>query len=101
MIRWRFPARTLPEAVAPEVTSARQTRPGPCNYVPGPTRARNGKTATRPQLRILIPRLLLGMASDPELQERLFQMAREWMAAAMHENKVPKQKSPMGRSRGR
>jgi hypothetical protein len=36
------------------------------------------------------------MASDPELQERLFQMAREWMAAAMHENKVPKQKSPMG-----
>jgi hypothetical protein len=38
---------------------------------------------------------LAGMASDPELQERLLQMAREWMAAAMHENKVPEQKSPM------
>jgi hypothetical protein len=31
---------------------------------------------------------LAGMASDPELHERLLQMAREWMAAAMHENKV-------------
>jgi hypothetical protein len=40
---------------------------------------------------------LAGMASDPELQERLLQIAREWMAAAMHENKVPKQKSPMVR----
>jgi hypothetical protein len=27
--------------------------------------------------------------SDPVLRERLLQMAREWMAAAMHEEMVP------------
>jgi hypothetical protein len=26
---------------------------------------------------------------DPEIREQLLQMAREWMAVAMHEEKVP------------
>jgi hypothetical protein len=36
---------------------------------------------------------LAGLTSDPELQDQLLNMAREWMATAMHEAKAPKSKS--------
>jgi hypothetical protein len=32
--------------------------------------------------------------NDPALRERLLQMAREWMAAAMDEEDLPEQKLP-------
>jgi hypothetical protein len=32
---------------------------------------------------------LARLASDPMIREQLFQMAREWMAAAMHEPPPP------------
>jgi hypothetical protein len=35
---------------------------------------------------------LARMATDPEARERLFQMAREWMAIAMHEATTPERK---------
>jgi hypothetical protein len=34
---------------------------------------------------------LAGLATDPELRERLLQQAREWMAAAMGEDEVASQ----------
>ena len=34
-------------------------------------------------------------ADTPELRERLLQIAREWMAGAMHEDKSPEPKSPL------
>ena len=40
---------------------------------------------------------LAGMAeSNPELHKSLLQMAREWMAVAMHEENVPVPKSALG-----
>jgi hypothetical protein len=33
---------------------------------------------------------LAGLTDDHEIREQLFQMAREWMAQAMHEEKMPK-----------
>ena len=36
---------------------------------------------------------LAQLANDPELRERLMQMAREWMAVAMHEERLPEPKS--------
>lgn len=36
---------------------------------------------------------LAGLAENPELRERLLQMARKWMAVAMHEEKVPESDS--------
>jgi hypothetical protein len=33
---------------------------------------------------------LAGLTDDPEIREQLFQMAREWMAEAMYEVKMPK-----------
>jgi len=36
---------------------------------------------------------LSGLTQDPELREQLLNMAREWMATAMHEAKTPKPKS--------
>ena len=38
---------------------------------------------------------LANLITDPLIRERLFQMAREWMAAAMHEDKTPEPKSPL------
>jgi hypothetical protein len=35
---------------------------------------------------------LAGLAGDPEIREQLLQMAREWMAVAMHEAKLSKPK---------
>jgi hypothetical protein len=32
---------------------------------------------------------LANQSADPAIRERLFQMAREWMAVAMHEEKTP------------
>jgi hypothetical protein len=37
---------------------------------------------------------LAGLTDDPEIREQLFQMAREWMAQAMHEEKMPKSWGP-------
>jgi hypothetical protein len=37
---------------------------------------------------------LAGMAGDPEVRDGLLQLAREWMAAAMHEEKAPGARSP-------
>ena len=37
-------------------------------------------------------RLALLAKSSPELREQLLQMTREWMAAAMHESKMPEPK---------
>ena len=37
---------------------------------------------------------LAGLAENPELRERLLQMARKWMAVAMHEEKVPESELP-------
>ena len=34
-------------------------------------------------------------ADSPELRERLLQIAREWMAVAMHDDKTPEPKSPL------
>ena len=34
-------------------------------------------------------------ADSPELRERLLQIAREWMAVAVHEDKRPEPKSPL------
>ena len=34
-------------------------------------------------------------ADTPELRERLLQIAREWMAVAVHEDKRPEPKSPL------
>ena len=34
---------------------------------------------------------LAQLAHDPKVREQLMQMAREWMAAAMHEGKVENQ----------
>lgn len=36
---------------------------------------------------------LAGLTQDPELRDQLLNMAREWMATAMHEAKAPKPKS--------
>ena len=36
---------------------------------------------------------LAGLAKDPELRDQLLNMAREWMATAMHEAKSPNPKS--------
>ena len=36
---------------------------------------------------------LAGLAKDEQLREQLLNMAREWMAAAMHERKAPESKS--------
>jgi hypothetical protein len=33
---------------------------------------------------------LAGLAKDPQLRDALLNMAREWMAVAMHENEMPK-----------
>jgi len=38
---------------------------------------------------------LANRSADPAIRERLFQMAREWMAVAMHEEKMPEPKSPL------
>jgi hypothetical protein len=38
---------------------------------------------------------LANLTVDPAIRERLFQIAREWMAAAMHEDKSPEPKSPL------
>ena len=35
---------------------------------------------------------LAGLVEEPELRERLLQMAREWMAVAMPEQQTPKAK---------
>ena len=35
---------------------------------------------------------LAGLTQDPELRDQLLNMAREWMATAMHEAKTPKPK---------
>jgi hypothetical protein len=41
---------------------------------------------------------LAGLAKDPLLQEQLLNMAREWMAVAMHETKSPiRNHCPCGR----
>ena len=41
---------------------------------------------------------LAGIAnSNPELHKSLLQMAREWMAVAMHEENLPEPKSALGR----
>jgi hypothetical protein len=37
---------------------------------------------------------LAQFVNDPVIRERLLQMAREWMAALMHEEKAPEPKSP-------
>ena len=36
---------------------------------------------------------LAEMTTDPKLREQLLNMAREWMATAMHEKKMPEPKS--------
>jgi hypothetical protein len=36
---------------------------------------------------------LAGLTDNPELREQLLNMAREWMATAMHERKTPEPKS--------
>ena len=36
---------------------------------------------------------LAGLANDQQLRDQLLDMAREWMAVAMHETKTPKPKS--------
>jgi hypothetical protein len=38
---------------------------------------------------------LAELTDDPEIREQLFQMAREWMAAAMHEERLPERKLPL------
>jgi hypothetical protein len=38
---------------------------------------------------------LAQIVNDPVIRERLLQMAREWMAAVMHEEKAPESKSPL------
>jgi hypothetical protein len=38
---------------------------------------------------------LAGLAQDPELRERLLNIAREWMATAMHERLMPEAKPLM------
>lgn len=35
---------------------------------------------------------LAGLVENPELRERLLNMAREWMAVAMHERQTPEAK---------
>ena len=35
---------------------------------------------------------LAELTDDPEIREQLFQMAREWIAAAMHEERLPEPK---------
>jgi hypothetical protein len=35
---------------------------------------------------------LANLTADPQMRERLFQMAREWMEVAMHEPKMPEPK---------
>jgi hypothetical protein len=35
---------------------------------------------------------LANLTADPQLRERFFQMAREWMVIAMHEPKMPEPK---------
>jgi hypothetical protein len=37
---------------------------------------------------------LANQSADPAIRERLFQMAREWMAVAMHEKKMPEARAP-------
>jgi hypothetical protein len=37
---------------------------------------------------------LAGLTHDPQLRDQLLNMAREWMATAMHEGKTPKPKMP-------
>ena len=37
---------------------------------------------------------LAQVVNDPVIREGLLQMAREWMAAVMHEEKAPEPKSP-------
>jgi hypothetical protein len=38
---------------------------------------------------------LAQLAKNPEHREQLLQMAREWMADAMHETNTPEPKSPL------
>jgi hypothetical protein len=40
---------------------------------------------------------LANRVADPAIRERLFQMAREWMAVAMHEEKMPEADPPLAR----
>jgi len=42
---------------------------------------------------------LARLSSDPHIREQLLQMAREWMAAAMHEPKPPQPEAPELRPR--
>jgi hypothetical protein len=37
-------------------------------------------------------------STEPDLREHFFQMVREWMAIAMHEEKMPKPKEPPGQT---
>jgi len=37
---------------------------------------------------------LAGLAKDQETRRYLFDLAREWMAIAMHENRIPDAKAP-------
>jgi hypothetical protein len=37
---------------------------------------------------------LANLTIDPQIREHLFQMAREWMEVAMHEETTPELKSP-------
>ena len=38
---------------------------------------------------------LARLSSDPHIREQLLQLAREWMAAAMHERKPPAPSEPV------
>jgi hypothetical protein len=40
---------------------------------------------------------LAQQTDDPKIREQLLQMAREWMALAMHEEKASEPKSPVSR----
>ena len=38
---------------------------------------------------------LAELTKDPQLRDQLLNMAREWMALAMHENEMPKPDTPV------
>jgi hypothetical protein len=38
---------------------------------------------------------LANLTSDPNIRDQLMQIAREWMAAVMHEEKTPEPKVPV------
>ena len=38
---------------------------------------------------------LAELTKDPQLRDQLLNMAREWMALAMHENEMPKPETPV------